>query len=341
MHARTFFLNYTNFALPGFGDADVTAASTHFRASTPVPALEAIMDWILSHPQPAVASGAFPPSATSSFPEGPQEGDHKAGTLIRITNFGCVYSTHDEFIDSLAVRDAAGFKRGQTGSPSADGTNGIVISSILRSEVRGGCAYAIRMDQSERIFIIGVEGFEFVQSGPIPVQTPAPAQAPIPGISDYEFFPIEPSAVAQMQSHFALPRAEIDVNGVIPPVDGIRPHIPTVAKAFRERFRSCPNPSSFKKELQHLWNILFRSPTDASRRPQLAMVHGAAFEFAINELLLACEESRYMEPVPAEESKVLAPLEFLKRDPGFLAFVTNQIGLAAPVSSVRLCARVC
>ena len=187
--------NCTNFALPEFGDADVAAASAHFRASTPVPALEVIMDWIRSHPQPAAASGPFPPSATSSFPEGPQEGVHKSGTRIRITDFGCVYRAHDEFIDSLAVRDAAGFKRGQKASVSADGTNGIVISSILRSvsQVRGGCAYAIRMDQSERIFVIGVEGFEVVQSGPTPVRIPAPAlvripvlaQAPILGVPEY------------------------------------------------------------------------------------------------------------------------------------------------------------
>lgn len=36
----------------------MTSASAHFRASAPVPALEAVIDWILAHPQPAFASGS-------------------------------------------------------------------------------------------------------------------------------------------------------------------------------------------------------------------------------------------------------------------------------------------
>lgn len=189
------------------------------------------------------------------------------------------------------------------------------------------------MDQSDRIFVIGATGIEFVESGPAIIPTPAPT--PPVGILEFEYFPNEALAVGQQHlSDVDISRTPIDVNSVISSVDGILPHIPTVARAFRERLRSCPNPATFDKELLQLWNILFRSRYVCRRSP-LVMTHAAAFEFAINELLLACEECRFMEPVLSEESKVLAPLHFLKQDATFLELASQQFGLASPVSSVR------
>jgi hypothetical protein len=236
-------------------------------------------------------------------------------------------------MDSLGVRDAPGFTYDTSGSESSDGVLGVVISSILRSEVKGGCAYAIKMDQSDRIFVIGATGIEFVESGPAIIPTPAPT--PPVGILEFEYFPNEALAVGQRhRSDVLISRTPIDVNGVISSVDGILPHIPTVARAFRERLRSCPNPATFGNELMQLWNILFRSRYVCRRSP-LVMTHAAAFEFAINELVLACEECRFMELVNPEESKVMAPLHFLKQDGAFLELVSQQFGLASPVSSVR------
>ncbi len=52
-------LDITDFALlPDFSDADVEAASVHFRAAASTPALENWIDWILSHPQSAPACAA-------------------------------------------------------------------------------------------------------------------------------------------------------------------------------------------------------------------------------------------------------------------------------------------
>ena len=169
---------------------------------------------------------------------------------------------------------------------------------------------------------------------PAALSTPAPA--PIVAVSEFEFFPRGPSPAVQPHSHVNLTCPGIDVNDVIPPAVGVRPHVPTVAKAFRERLRNDPNPATFNKELPLLWKNLFRAPPDVSRRPELLMVHQAAFEFALNELVLACEESHYTESAPIEESKSLDPLEFLKRDPSFLAFVSNQLNFTASVASVRL-----
>jgi hypothetical protein len=186
------------------------------------------------------------------------------------------------------------------------------------------------MDKSKRIFVIGVAGIEVLEmAGAI-----IPESAPIPRVPEFEYFPNEPSAAACELGHVALARAALDADGVVPYVDGVLPHIPTVAKAFRERLRACPNPATFQTALQQLWKLLFR-PHDVSCRSPLAMTHGAAFEFAMNELLLACEERRYMEPVPIPESQALAPLHFLKQDAAFLEFVSNQIGLAPSVCSVR------
>ena len=152
-------------------------------------------------------------------------------------------------------------------------------------------------------------------------------------VTEFEYFPDAPSAAACEPGHIALARA---ADGGISRVDGILPHVPTVAKAFRERLRACPDPASwwFQTELKQLWRVLFR-PHDVSRRSALVMTQGAAFEFAINELLLACEERRYMEPEPTPESQALAPLHFLKQDACFLDFVSSQLGLMPSVSSVR------
>jgi hypothetical protein len=164
------------------------------------------------------------------------------------------------------------------------------------------------------------------------VSAPSP---PIIAASEFEFFPRGPSLAVQPQSHVDLTHPGIDVNDVIPPAGGVRPHIPTVARAFRERLRNASTQATFRQELPQLWNMIFRAPPDVSRQPELFMVHRAAFEFALNELLLACEESRYTESVPFDESTVLAPLEFLKHDSSFLAFVSHEFHLVAPVASVR------
>lgn len=265
--------------------------------------------------------------------QGPQEGQHAAGTRVCVTNFGKVYTTHGEFIDRLGVRDAAGFTYNFSASAAAEGAFGVVLSSMLRSEVEGGCVYAIRMDQSSRVFIIAASGIEVVESEPAIAPTPAPC-VPV-NFFEFEYFPNESLAVSQShRSDVGICRTAIDANGVISSVDGILPHIPTAARAFRERLRSCPNPAIFSKELQQLWKILFR-PFNVSSRSPLVMTHAAAFEFAINELLLACEECRFMEPIVAEESKALAPLHFLKQDPAFLQFASQQISAESPVSSVR------
>jgi hypothetical protein len=108
-----------------------------------------------------------------------------------------------------------------------------------------------------------------------------------------------------------------------------------VAKAFRERLRACPDAFAFQAELQQLWKVLFR-PHDASHPSPLVMTHGAAFEFAINELLLACEERHCMEPGRSSGKLALAPLHFLKENAAFLEFVSSQLGLAPSVSSVRV-----
>jgi hypothetical protein len=86
-----------------------------------------------------------------------------------------------------------------------------------------------------------------------------------------------------------------------------------------------------------LWKFLFHihTPPDFSSQPEFLMLHHTAFEFAINELLLACEEYRYLGQ-NIDAIKAHAPLTFLKLDSGFLSFVSIQFGLAAPVSSVRV-----
>lgn len=121
---------------------------------------------------------------------------------------------------------------------------------------------------------------------------------------------------------------------MIPPAGGIGLHVPTLARAFRDRLRDCSDSDTFQKELQLLWQNIFHVSSDLSPRPELLMVHWAAFEFAVNELVLACEESRYMESIPVAENKALVPLEFLKQDPSFCAFISIQLRLEAPVSSV-------
>jgi hypothetical protein len=158
-------------------------------------------------------------------------------------------------------------------------------------------------------------------------------QAPIVAAPEFEF---RPSESGNQAPYIALPRAAIDVNAVFPAVSAIRPHIPTVAKAFRELLRNCSDPPRFQSNLQQLWKALFHihTPSDFSSQPEFLMLHHAAFEFAINELLLACEEYRYLGQ-NIEASKAFAPLEFLKLDSGFLAFTSIQFGVAAPVSSVR------
>ena len=158
-------------------------------------------------------------------------------------------------------------------------------------------------------------------------------QAPIVPALEFEFCPSESG---DQVPRIALPRAAIDMNDVFPAVSGIHLHIPTVAKAFRERLRNCSNPTRFQSNLQQLWKFLFHihTPPDFSSQPEFLMLHHAAFEFAINELLLACEEYRYLGQ-NIEASKAFAPLEFLKLDSGFLAFTSIQFGVAAPVSSVR------
>jgi hypothetical protein len=191
-------------------------------------------------------------------------------------------------------------------------------------------SYAIMMDKSKRIYVIGVSGIEVSEMAAAII----PESAPTPRVPEFEYFPNEPSAAACEPGHVALARAALDADGVVSSVDGILPHIPTVAKAFRERLRACPNPATFQTALQQLWKFLFR-PHDVSCQSPLAMTHGSAFEFAINELLLSCEERRYMEPGLSPESQALAPLHFLKQDPAFLEFVSSQIGLTPSVSSVR------
>ncbi len=161
-----------------------------------------------------------------------------------------------------------------------------------------------------------------------------PKSAPTPTDSEFEYFPNEPSATVCELGHVTLARAALDADGVISSVDGILPHIPTVAKAFRERLRACSDLAAFQSALQQLWKRLFR-PHDVSCWSPLAMTHAAAFEFAINELLLSCEERRYMELVHTSERQALAPLHFLKQDPAFLECVSSQIGLTPSVSSVR------
>jgi hypothetical protein len=153
-------------------------------------------------------------------------------------------------------------------------------------------------------------------------------------VSEFEFFPSDSSSSALPPSVVHLTRTVVDANGVISSASGIRPHIPTVAKAFRERLRNSASPATFKKELHLMWRQLFRAPSDLSLRPELLMVHSAACEFALNELVLACEEWSHMESRPVEKSEVLAPLEFLKQDPGFLAVLSTHLRLAAPVTSV-------
>lgn len=361
-------------SLAGFSDADVASASTHFRASSSAPAIEVAIDWILAHPQPAavtcqrgVAGGVagaaaqalLQPSSfcnpffvcdhvycpdspavasASAVSQGPQEGQLAAGTRISVTDFGQVYTTNDRFIDRLGIRGAAGFHYGSAGSEEADGEHGVVLSSILWSDSGAGgivkCVYAIRMDQSSRVFIIGSFGIESVKSVPVIAPEPGPHVRNV-GAVEFEYFPHEASVVEGCRHDVAITRTAIDVNGVIPSVDGILPHIPTVARAFRERLRSCPNPATFSNELLQLWNILFRSRYISPCLSPLVVTHAAAFEFAINELLLACEECRFIEPVISEESKMLAPLQFLKQDAVFLEIVSQQFGLAASVSSVR------
>ena len=78
-------------------------------------------------------------AAVSAAPQGPQQGEYPPGSRIRVTNFGKVYTTHDEFIDSLGVRHTAGFTYNRGGGERVDGEHGVVLSSILRSEVPGGC----------------------------------------------------------------------------------------------------------------------------------------------------------------------------------------------------------
>lgn len=136
-----------------------------------MPALEAVIDWILAHPQPEAAPAAGQASggmagaadhlvfcthyghasmrayypnfsaaaAVSAAPQGPQEGEYPPGSRIRVTDFGKVYTTHGEFIDSLGVRHTAGFTYNRGGGERVDGEHGVVLSSILRSEVPGGC----------------------------------------------------------------------------------------------------------------------------------------------------------------------------------------------------------
>ncbi len=158
------------------------------------------------------------------------------------------------------------------------------------------------------------------------------APALMPTVSEFEFFPRAPSSVGRVD----VACADIDANDVIPPAGGIGLHVPTLARAFRDRLRDCSNSATFQKELQLLWQNIFHVPSDLSPRPELLMVHWAAFEFAVNEIVLACEESRYMESIPVAENKALVPLEFLKQDPSFCAFISIQLRLEAPVSSVRL-----
>jgi hypothetical protein len=154
--------------------------------------------------------------------------------------------------------------------------------------------------------------------------------------TEFEYFPYEPLPASREPGHVALVRAAIDADGVISSVEGVLPHVPTVAKAFRERLRACDSSSSaFQAELLQLWKVLFR-PHDASHPSPLVLTHGAAFEFAINELLLACEERRCTAVGPhASETLDLAPLHFLKKNAAFLEFVSSQLGLAPSVSSVR------
>ncbi len=162
---------WTHFSLIGFGDAEVSSAAARFRASSPVPALEAVIDWIVAHPQPEAAratgqaSGgvagaaahlvfrthdahasmrAYPPNfsaaaAVTAAHQGPQEGEYPPGSRIRVTSFGKVYTTHSGLIESLGVRHAAGFTFDFSGAEQDDGDHGVVVSSILRSEVEGGC----------------------------------------------------------------------------------------------------------------------------------------------------------------------------------------------------------
>ena len=278
-------------------------------------------------------------ASASDVPQGPQEGQLAAGTRIRVTGFGQVYTTNDGFIDRLGIRGAVGFHYGSAGSEEADGEHGVVLSSILWSDSGAcgivKCVYAIKMDQSSRLFIIGSFGIESVKSAPdiAPDSRPHLQDA---GAVEFEYFPHEASVLAHgCRSDVTITRTAIDVNGVIPSVDGILPHIPTLARAFRERLRSCPNPATFSNELLQLWKILFRSRYISPCLSPLVVTHAAAFEFAINELLLACEECRFIEPVISEESKMLAPLQFLKQDAVFLEIVSQQFGLASSVSSVR------
>jgi hypothetical protein len=256
-----------SFSLSGFGDADVSAAAARFRASSSVPALDAVIDWILAHPQPEAAPAAGQASGGMAG-----AADHH------------VFCTHYGHASMRAYPPNSSAAAAVGAAPQ------------------------------------GPQEGEY-----------SPGSSRVP---EFEYFPNEPSAAACELGHVALARAALDADGVISSVDGVLPHIPTVAKAFRERLRACPNPATFQTALQQLWKFLFR-PHDVSCRSPLAMTHGSAFEFAMNELLLSCEERRYMEPEPSPKSQASAHLHFLKQDTAFLEFVSSQIGLTPSVSSVR------
>jgi hypothetical protein len=84
-----------------------------------------------------------------------------AGTLVRVTSFGKVYSTHPDFINRLGLclgpsTYVTGFALGVSGSVTTDGERGVVLNSIDH-----GSVYSIKMDKSSRIFVIGADGIAF------------------------------------------------------------------------------------------------------------------------------------------------------------------------------------